>query len=167
MKFKLSIDAMTHPHDLHSLSTRRQFFGRTATGIGSLALSSMLNGEMPLHFAPKAKRIIYLFMQGGPSQLDLFDPKPGLAKRHGEELPESIRQGQRLTGMTATQERFPVAATRFRFAQHGKSGAWLSELLPHMGREWLGSMTHAFLPPHPGPVALGGLLVVGGVALSQ
>jgi hypothetical protein len=134
MKFKPSTDAMTHPHDLHLLNTRRQFFGRTATGIGSLALSSMLNGEMPRHFAPKAKRIIYLFMQGGPSQLDLFDPKPGLAKRHGEELPESIRQGQRLTTMTSKQAALPVAPSPFKFAQHGQSGAWISELLPHTAK---------------------------------
>src|SRR5207249_3172036 len=71
---------------------------------------------------------------GAPSQLDLFDYKPALAERYGAELPDSIRQGQRLTGMTATQDKFPVAPTRFRFAQHGKSGAWLSDLLPHTAR---------------------------------
>ncbi len=130
MKFKPSTDAMNLYHDLHLLTTRRQFFGRTATGIGSLALSSMLNGNTPMHFAPKAKRIIYLFMQGGPSQMDLFDPKPGLAKRHGEDLPDSIRKGQRITTMTSGQKSLPVAPSPFKFAQHGKSGAWISELLP-------------------------------------
>jgi len=76
--------------------------------------------------------VIYLFMQGGPSQLDLFDPKPSLAKRHGEELPESIRMGQRITGMTSKQSTLPVAPSPFRFKQHGKSGAWVSELLPEL-----------------------------------
>ena len=84
--------------------------------------------------APRAKRIIYLFMQGGPSQLDLFDYKPDLANRHGEELPESVRMGQRITGMTAKQSSLPVAPSPFKFAQHGKSGAWVSELLPRIAR---------------------------------
>ena len=130
------------------LINRRQFFGRA--GIGATALSALLNEELSAataqnratteglpglpHYAPKAKRVIYLFQSGAPSQMDLFDYKPGLAERHGAELPNSIRQGQRLTGMTATQERFPIAPTRFRFAQHGRSGAWLSELLPHTAR---------------------------------
>ena len=126
---------MTTAHEFALASTRRQFFGRAAGGIGTLALSSLLNAHGGLtHFAPKAKRIIYLFMQGGPSQLDLFDPKPGLAKRHGEELPESIRKGQRLTTMTSKQTSLPVAPSPFRFAQHGQSGAWVSELLPHTAR---------------------------------
>ena len=135
------------PHaDFGLAATRRQLFGRTATGIGSLALASLLNdsaqaapdvmsGILPhTHFAPKAKRIIYLFMQGGPSQMDLFDPKPGLAKRHGEDLPESIRKGQRITTMTSRQASLPVAPSPFAFSQHGKSGAWVSELLPHTAR---------------------------------
>lgn len=126
---------MTTAHDHALASTRRQFFGRAAGGIGTLALSSVLNAQGGLtQFAPKAKRIIYLFMQGGPSQLDLFDPKPGLAQRHGEELPESIRKGQRLTTMTSKQTSLPVAPSPFRFAQHGQSGAWVSELLPHTAR---------------------------------
>ncbi|MDZ4367834.1 MAG: DUF1501 domain-containing protein, partial [Afipia sp.] len=86
------------------------------------------------HFAAKAKRVIYLFQSGAPSQLDLFDHKPQLVARHGTDLPDSIRQGQRLTGMTATQDHFPIAPSKFRFAQHGRSGAWLSELLPHTAR---------------------------------
>jgi hypothetical protein len=134
MKFKTSTDAMDSPDDFQFRSTRRQFFGRSATGIGSLALSSMLSGSTPPSFAPKAKRIIYLFMQGGPSQLDLFDPKPGLAKRHGEDLPDSVRKGQRITTMTSAQKSLPVAPSPFKFEQHGKSGAWMSELLPHTAK---------------------------------
>jgi hypothetical protein len=121
----------------HSLQvTRRHFFGRA--GVGASALASMMNeaagaaGGMPL--PAKAKRVIYLFQSGAPSQLDLFDHKPGLAMRFGADLPNSTRQGQRLTGMTAGQDRFPIAPSRFKFAQHGKSGAWLSELLPHTAR---------------------------------
>jgi hypothetical protein len=86
------------------------------------------------HFAPKAKRVIYLFQSGAPSQIELFDPKPKLAKLHGEELPDTVRKGQRLTGMTATQSSFPLAASKYRFKQHGKSGAWISELLPHTAK---------------------------------
>jgi hypothetical protein len=114
------------------MSTRRQFMT-----LGAAALSSLLNGEetpaLP-HFAPKAKRVIYLFQFGGPSQIDLFDPKPALAKMQAAELPASIRMGQRLTTMTAGQSSFPVASSLFRFAQHGQSGAWISELLPHTAR---------------------------------
>ncbi|MBM3783413.1 MAG: DUF1501 domain-containing protein [Acidobacteria bacterium] len=84
--------------------------------------------------APKAKRVIYLFQHGGPSQLDLFDWKPELYRHRGKNLPASIRMGQRLTGMTAYQESFPTASSLFKFAQHGQSGAWLSELLPHTAR---------------------------------
>ncbi|NBV23649.1 MAG: DUF1501 domain-containing protein [Proteobacteria bacterium] len=134
--------------DHRLLINRRHFFGRV--GLGSAALTALLNdealaapasGAMPTgglpglpHFAPKAKRVIYLFQSGAPSQLDLFDYKPQLVERFGTDLPDSIRQGQRLTGMTATQDHFPVAPTRFQFAQHGRSGAWLSELLPHTAR---------------------------------
>ena len=83
------------------------------------------------HFAPKAKRIIYLFQNGAPSQLDLFDYKPLLQQMHGQDLPASIRMGQRLTGMTANQAKFPLAGTVFNFNQYGESRAWISELLPH------------------------------------
>ncbi|MBC8001886.1 MAG: DUF1501 domain-containing protein, partial [Opitutaceae bacterium] len=124
------------------LLTRRQFFGKSAVGLGTAALGSLLNPQLfageaatyPLaqpHFAPKAKRVIYLFMAGGPSQLDLLDYKPGLGKLHTQELPASIRMGQRLTGMTSGQSSFPVVKSLFKFAQHGKSGTWISELLPH------------------------------------
>ncbi len=87
-----------------------------------------------LHFAPKAKRIIYLFQNGAPSQLDSFDYKPMLNKMHGEELPASIRMGQRLTGMTSGQAKFPLVGSAFKFAQHGKSGAWVSELFPNIAK---------------------------------
>jgi hypothetical protein len=122
--------------------TRRHFFGRATGGIGAAALASLLAREagaagglpgLP-HFAPRARRVIYLFQSGAPSQMDLFDPKPALLDRRGTELPDSVRNGQRLTGMTATQASFPVAPSMFRFAQHGRSGAWVSELLPHTAR---------------------------------
>ncbi|MDZ7638333.1 MAG: DUF1501 domain-containing protein [Bryobacterales bacterium] len=87
-------------------------------------------GGLP-HFAPKAKRVIYLHQSGAPSQMDLFDYKPALNQHHGKELPDSIRQGQRITGMTSGQSSFPVARSIFSFAQYGQSGAWLSELIPH------------------------------------
>jgi len=128
------------------LINRRHFFGRAATGIGALALGSLLNPslfsanaedsrEFPLgkpHFAPKAKRVIYLFMAGGPAQMDLLDYKPTLEKLHGTELPSSIRMGQRLTGMTSGQSSFPVVKSLFKFAPHGKSGAYVSELIPNI-----------------------------------
>jgi len=136
---------MSTPDSKLFQQTRRHFLGRAATGIGSLALASLLrehafaessaHGVLPhLHFAPKARRVIYLFMQGGPSQMDLFDPKPGLANRHGEELPESVRKGQRLTTMTSRQSSLPVAPSPFKFAQYGQSGAWMSELVPHLAK---------------------------------
>src|SRR5215472_15510127 len=119
--------------------TRRHFFSHSSTGLGIAALASLLSedaraaGGLPglPHFPPKAKRVIYLFQHGAPSQLDLFDYKPNLTARRGEDLPDSIRQGQRLTGMTAFQSKFPTAPSIFQFSQHGQSGLWLSELLPH------------------------------------
>src|SRR3712207_6469078 len=128
--------------------TRRQLFGRATAGIGTAALASLLspeafaapNGEKAsygaltkLHHAPKVKRIIYLFQSGAPSHLDLFDPKPKLEQHRGVDLPESVRMGQRLTGMTSGQKNFPVTPSLFKFSQHGKNGTWLSELLPHTG----------------------------------
>ncbi len=123
--------------------TRRTFLQRTASGIGLAALGGLLNprtfaaagGQTGFpNFAPKAKRIIYLFQSGAPSQMDLFDPKPELARKRAEDLPASIRQGQRLTTMTSGQKTFPVAPSIFKFAQHGQSGAWFSELMPHMSK---------------------------------
>src|SRR5262245_22989415 len=117
--------------------SRRDLLGHMATGIGATALGSLLArdgvaAEAPgLHRPAKVKRVIFLFQSGAPSQIDLFDPKPKLADLRGTELPDSIRQGQRLTGMTSRQTSFPVAPSKFRFAQHGNSGAWLSDLLPH------------------------------------
>src|SRR4051812_6868768 len=129
----------------HLLQTRRQFFGRSATGIGAAALASLLgddlraaddlktSGALPkLHFAPKAKRVIYLFMSGGPSHLDLFDYKPKLKEHFGQDLPASVRMGQRITGMTSGQKTLPVAPSLFKFAQHGKAGTWVSELMPNV-----------------------------------
>jgi uncharacterized protein DUF1501 len=99
---------------------------------GSLAIDAEPVGVLKaFHFPPKAKRVISLFMSGGPSQLDLFDYKPLLNTMNGEDLPESVRMGQRLTGMSANQATLPMAGSIFKFARHGKSGAWVSELLPH------------------------------------
>src|SRR5438034_5726961 len=121
------------------LLTRRHFFSRTSTGLGAAALSSLLSSDLRAgtglpglpHFPPRAKRVIYLFQHGGPSQLDLFDYKPGLQKLRGADLPESVRMGQRLTGMSAYQTTFPTAPSIFKFQQHGETGIWLSVLLHH------------------------------------
>ena len=131
-------------HELVSQLTRRAFLGRSATGVGTAALASLLGrdgfaaggagGGAVTHFAAKAKRVIYLFQSGGPSHLELLDYKPGLRALQGTELPDSIRRGQRLTGMTSGQKAFPVVASKFGFAQHGRSGAWVGELLPHTAR---------------------------------
>lgn len=125
---------------------RRHFLRNSL--VGSAALSTLLGADglaSPLtgaekgrglapHFAAKAKRVIYLFQSGGPSQLEMMDYKPKLKELHGTELPDSIRQGQRLTGMTSGQKSFPVVAPKFKFQQHGGQGVWLSELLPHTGK---------------------------------
>lgn len=137
---------MTSESRLSLRATRRHFFRKTAHGLGSVALTHLLgrgfseaeatprpgagSNGLP-HFAPRAKRVIWLFQSGGPSQLETFDPKPGLARLRGQELPESIRKGQRLTTMTASQSTFPLVESAFGFKQHGSSGAWISELLPH------------------------------------
>lgn len=121
---------------------RQQFLRGAAGTLGLAALSSLggnksasaASGEVRTHHAPKAKRIIYLFQSGAPSQMDLFDWKPTLAEKRGEDLPSSIRMGQRLTTMTSGQATFPVAPTAFKFNQHGKSGMWFSEILPNMAK---------------------------------
>ena len=133
----------------HSLNiNRRKFLARLSIGLGTAALGSLLipdmfnkSGEteapfMPgiPHFAPKAKRVIYLFQNGAPSQLETFDYKPMLVKMMGENLPDSIRKGQRLTGMTSGQVSFPLVGSYYKFNQYGKSGAWISELFPHMAK---------------------------------
>ena len=134
------------------LLARRHFLSGAAAGLGATALAGLLNpqlfaapGKVPdkgkprpgvlkeTHFAAKAKRIIYLVMSGGPSHIDLLDYKPQLKQHHGEELPASIRMGQRITGMTSGQKSFPCASSLFKFEQHGKSGTWVSELLPNIG----------------------------------
>jgi hypothetical protein len=117
------------------LAALASLLGRTASGDespGRSAAPPVLGQPGLPHFTPRAKRVIYLYQSGAPSQLDLFDPKPGLDARRGENLPESIRQGQRLTTMTSGQASFPVAPSMFQFAQHGDSGMWFSEILPHM-----------------------------------
>ncbi|MBL8840819.1 MAG: DUF1501 domain-containing protein [Planctomycetes bacterium] len=130
--------------------TRRRFFARGAQtlggALGATALAQLLGGRAAAatardgqrgvpHFAAKAKRVIYLHMEGAPSQLDLFDYKPGLVDRFDQELPDSIRMGQRLTGMTSGQARFPVAPSMFQFTRYPNrmDGAWISELMPHLG----------------------------------
>jgi hypothetical protein len=137
-----------NPRIEHQLAiTRRQFFGRTSVGIGTAALASLLGDDLPgatteaatgaqpglPHFAPKAKRVIYLFQGGAPSHVDLFDHKPELLKRRGQELPESVQMGQRLTTMTAGQKTRPVLPGITGFKQYGQSGAWLCDFLPHTG----------------------------------
>ncbi|HEY3855834.1 MAG TPA: DUF1501 domain-containing protein [Verrucomicrobiae bacterium] len=127
--------------------TRRHFFAKTARGLGTVALASLMPKVVSAaanstgtavgglqgfpNFTPKAKRVIYLFQSGAPSQIDLFDYKPQLNKLNGEQLPESVRDGQRLTAMSSQQASIPLAGSIFEFKQHGQSGAWLSELLPH------------------------------------
>lgn len=127
---------------------RRKFLSRMSIGLGSAALGSLLvpglfdgtaeedAGFIPgiPHFAPKAKRVIYLFQNGAPSQLETFDYKPTLNTMMGQDLPESIRQGQRLTGMTSGQKSFPLIGSYYKFSQHGQSGAWVSEVFPHMAK---------------------------------
>ena len=122
--------------------TRRAFLGQAAGGLGALALPELFASAAPPgsvaggspatlpHFAPRAKRVIYLFQSGGPSTIDLFDAKPWLRKRHGEELPPSVRGGQRLTGMTANQKSLPLRNPEVPLRQHGDCGAWVSDLLP-------------------------------------
>src|SRR5437773_7104855 len=126
--------------------TRRHFFAKGSHLLGTASLASLLGpvfangrasaadtaGAVPgPHFAPKAKHVIYLHMVGGPPQMDLYDYKPKMEKMFNKNLPGDIRMGQRLTGMTAGQARFPIAPSKYKFAQYGKSGMWVCELLPH------------------------------------
>lgn len=135
-------------NQVRTAMTRRHFFSQGAMGIGAAALATLeprashggavaaATGGLPglPHFAPKAKRAIYLFMAGAPSQIDLFDYKPGLTDRFDQDLPDSIRAGQRITTMTSGQDRLPIAPSKYAFSQHGQSGAWVSELLPHTAK---------------------------------
>ena len=132
------------------MMTRRTLFARASVGIGTAALASLLNPDLFAetaeidpktgglkglpHFTPKAKRVIFLHQSGAPSQIELFDYKPQLDKLHATELPASVRMGQRITGMTSGQTTLPVARSIFKFNQHGQSGTWISELLPHHGK---------------------------------
>ncbi len=123
-------------------SSRRTFLGNASCGLGGIALGSLLGNQTAAaatrrdlpHFPPTARRVIYLFMSGGPSHIDLFDYKPVLEKQHGEELPPSVRGNQRLTGMTSNQAEFPVCGPIGKFARHGHGGIWISDLLPHTAR---------------------------------
>ena len=139
--------------DFQTLLTRRQMLAQASCPLGAIALGSLL-GTLPAlnsahgmpprsahlqgglpelpHFAPTAKRVIYLFMAGGPSQIDTFDYHPEMRELHGKELPASVRMGQRITGMTSGQSTFPVAAPVFKFERHGRHGTWVSELFPHV-----------------------------------
>ena len=143
-------------HDLKKIERnidRRQFLTKTSLGLGAMALGSLLgagkllgNAASPMekltstgynglpdlpHFAPKAKRIVYLFQSGGPSQFETFDYKPKLNALFGQDLPDSVRKGQRLTGMSVAQSSLPVAPSLYKFQQYGQSRAWVSELLPY------------------------------------
>jgi uncharacterized protein (DUF1501 family) len=142
----LALDAATRhrPHPIDPIANamarqenRRRFFARGARGLGALALSQLLEAaDKPAvpHFAPKAKRCIYLHLVGSPPQMETLDYKPRMQEWFDKDLPDTIRQGQRLTTMTSGQSRFPIAPSLFKFQQHGKAGAWISELLPYTGR---------------------------------
>lgn len=134
-------DAVEHNFRLN----RRQFFRQNAMGLGGIALGSLLGKSLASqaqaaglpgaqHFPAKAKRCIYLSMIGAPSQFEMFDPKPELEKRFNEDLPPSIRNGQRITGMTSGQARFPVAPSAIGFKQYGKGGTWISDILPYTAK---------------------------------
>ncbi|GIW87758.1 MAG: sulfatase [Isosphaeraceae bacterium] len=132
-----------HPYDEQlRLMTRRHFFGRASNGLGLAALASLMSrsgragqtGAVGPHFAPRARHVIYLHMVGGPSQMDLFDYKPQMADWFDKDLPDSVRMGQRLTTMTSGQARFPIAPSKYKFAQHGQCGMWVTELLPYTAR---------------------------------
>jgi hypothetical protein len=127
--------------------TRRQFFTRGKNALGMAALASLLGGERPSlagtseghvasgpHFAPKAKHVIYLHMVGGPSQMDLYDYKPVMSEWYDKDLPDSVRMGQRLTTMTSGQKRFPIAPSKYKFAQYGENDMWVSEMLPYTAK---------------------------------
>ena len=128
---------MSQPNLQNAIAVnRRVFFQRGVSSLGAAGLANLLlpgtgRAAEGTHFAPTAKRVIYLFQSGGPAQQDLFDYKPALNRMNGQQLPASVRGEQRLTGMSVNQSSLPLAGSHFKFKQHGESGAWLSELLPH------------------------------------
>ena len=151
MKFKNDLQKAAYH------KTRREFLRTTTKGLGAMAMGSLLfpdalsaksnpitadassfgvghNGGVlkTLHHVPRAKRVIYLFQAGGPSQIELFDYKPELAKRWGEEIPDSVRGNQRITGMLAAQSSFPLVGSKFNFKRHAKTGGYFSSLVPHI-----------------------------------
>jgi hypothetical protein len=144
----MTITNMDIQDEIHDTLSRRTFLGQTGAGLGTLALANLLNpgqlfagsgpGDVPAlgkpHFPPKVKRVIYLFQSGAPSQLELYDYKPKLEAMFGQDLPASVRNGQRLTGMSAGQSKFPLAASKFKFSQHGPGRMWVSELLPNIAK---------------------------------
>src|SRR4051794_22517396 len=124
------------------LLSRRNFLVRSTFGLGALAFGQLLGGAteaanstargpLPPHFTPRAKRVIFLFQSGGPSQIELLDYKPGLKERFDQDLPDSVRMGQRITGMVSGQSRLPIAPSKYGFSRSGKQGAWIGDLLPH------------------------------------
>ena len=128
--------------DVTGSTSRRDFLSKTSLGLGSLALSGLIKNSLfsqspgvsaanILKDSAKVKRVVYLFQSGGPSQLDLYDYKPLLKEYHGQDLPDSVRKGQRLTGMSGNQTAFPMTASKYSFAQYGQSRRWVSELMPH------------------------------------
>src|SRR5262245_50093951 len=129
-------------HEYRQAITRRYFFRAGSHAVGWAALASLLDADraaanappVMTHFPAKVKQVIYLHMVGGPAQMDLFDYKPQMAEYFDKDLPDSVRMGQRLTTMTSGQKRFPIAPSKFRFAQHGRCGMWVSELLPYKAK---------------------------------
>ena len=138
-----------NPFQFHQHQTRRQMIGLGARGLGALGAAHLLNpsllnaaaseasgkfaGTLPgPHFKPTAKRVIYLFLSGGPSHIDLYDYHPEMRDFHGKELPDSIRNGQRITGMTSGQSSFPCVAPMFDFTRHGQNGSWFSDAIPNI-----------------------------------
>ena len=135
-----------NPHEINQVLTRRKLLNLGARGLGALGAANLLNPALTagtaddelggtlggIHFRPKAKRVIYLFFSGGPSHIDMYDYHPAMRDIHGIELPDSIRQGQRITGMTSGQKSFPCVAPMFEFSRHGQNGSWFSDIVPNI-----------------------------------
>jgi hypothetical protein len=143
--FNQLLTSKTNLSSTQDFLNRRIFLRNGAAALSATALAGLLSSQKAQakdpglqgfpNFPAKAKRVIYLFQSGAPSQMDLFDPKPGMEKVRGEDLPESIRKGQRLTTMTSGQKNFPVAPSIFKFARYGQSGQWMSDVLPHLSKQ--------------------------------